>query len=144
MSRADILDEAANKLGKGFLFEGLLKKVGRLKTTFALEHNDILGFDYLAQREDTCYEFYCANPPIDGCTLPSPVPPPLGITYFNNYKIDYKRAIEIFHRGKWGEKFASIVLYKPTYAEVKEPYWYFISNLGKQVVIGADSGTVIT
>lgn len=143
MSTINILNRVAYKLGDDFLFEGLLKKVGRLKNTFAMEADDVVGFDCLATKEDLCYEFYCTNPPIEGCTIPLPVSKPLGIANFSSYKIDYKRAIEIFHSGKWGYKFASIVLYKPIYAEVEEPYWYFVSNLGNQVIIGADSGEVI-
>lgn len=144
MSTMNILKKAAKILGDEFLFEGLLKKVGRFQNTFAVEADDILGFDYLVNNADRCYEFYRANPPMESYTIPFPVSKPLGITNFNNFKVDYKRAIEIFHSGKWGDKFASIVLYKPIYAEVKEPYWYFVSNIGKQVIIGADSGNVIS
>lgn len=143
MSTRRNLLEAASVLGKNVVFEGLLKKVGRFKRTLAAEADDILGFDYLAHNDKACYEFYCANLPLKGCTIPQSVPRPLGIAVFNEYKVDYKRAIEIFHGGNWGDEFASIVLYKPLYPGVEEPYWYFVSNLGAQVIIGADSGELI-
>lgn len=145
MDTKGILAEAANKIGKNVELEGLLKKTGRLKFKSVADAKDVLGFDYIVQWDDTCYEYYAANPPLIGMTQPVPVPCPLGIEVFNEYKIDYKKAVEIFHTGKWGERFTSIVLCKPlVHPEAKEPYWYFRSDLGIQVMIGADSGEVIT
>ncbi len=144
MDIKSILAEAAKKIGKDVELEGLLRKTGRLKFNSVADAKDVLGFDYLVYWEKACYEYYAANPPLIGLTQPVPVPCPVGIEIFNSYKVDYKKAVEIFHTGNWGGKFTSIVLCKPLiHPEAKEPYWYFLSDLGVQIMIGADSGKVL-
>lgn len=140
MFSKEALKKAEASLGENVRFEGLLKKTGRLKKVSASEPGDVFGFDYTVQWENNCYEFYTANPPLIGCTGPTPVPCPLGIASFDTYAVDYKKAIELFHTGDWGGRFTAITLFKPLHPDVKEPYWYFLSDLGVQVIIGADSG----
>lgn len=140
MSTKEAMKSAAGTLGENVVFEGLLKKEGRLKTISASGPEDVFGFDYLVHWENSCYEFYGANPPLSGTTAAQPVPCPLGIAVFRDYNIDYKEAIELFHRGDWGGEFTSIALSQPLHPEVQEPCWYMVSDLGVQVVIGANSG----
>lgn len=135
-----VLAHASEKIG--VKLEGLMIKEGRLKPG-ANKPSDVLGFDYIVRNENTCYEYYAANPPLSGMTQPLPVKCPLGIQPFDQYKIDYKHAIEIFQGGNWGSEFSSISLAKPLAPQVAEPYWNFMSNLGVNVVIGADSGEIL-
>lgn len=122
---------------------GLMSKKGRLNSNAVSEAKDVLGFDYVLHYNNSCYECYTANPPLIGSTQPVPIPCPLGIEMITDYKIDYKKAIDIFHTGDWGGKFTSIALSKPLHPDVNEPYWYFRSDLGVQIIIGANSGEVI-
>lgn len=140
----EVLQKALTLIGADVKFEGLMKKSGRLRSGCAQNVEDVLGFDYLLHHENTCYEYYAANPPLIGMTQPVPVECPLGMEIFDEYEIDYKKAIDIFHSGNWGSGFISIVLCKPlVYPQATEPNWYFKSNTGVQVVIGADSGKII-
>ncbi len=143
MNTKDILEKASKKVGEDVKLEGLMRKIGRLKKSSAKLAIDVLGFDYIVHWDNSCYEFYAANPPLIGITQPVPVPCPYGIAIFNEYKIDYKKAVDIFLKGNWGDSFTSISLSKPLHPDVEEPYWYFLSNIGVQVMIGADTGKVI-
>ncbi len=143
MDMHTILDQASDNIGGDVKVEGLLRKIARLKPG-ADKPEDVLGFDYTVHHDGTCYEYYAANPPLKGVTQAVPVECPLGIEIFDDYKVDYKAAIDIFHRGNWGSQFTSMALSKPlTYPEAQEPYWYLMSNLGQSVVIGADTGEII-
>lgn len=143
MDTKRLMAEAANKLGAGIEF-GLLRKTGVLKFVSASSAKDVLGFDYVVHWDDGCFEFYAANPPLSGMSQPMPVMCPYGLEVFNDYNIDYKKAIDIFHSGDWGDRFTLIVLCKPlVYPPAKEPYWYFRSNLGVNIMIGANSGDVV-
>lgn len=140
MSTKEVLKSAAGTLGENVVFEGLLKKEGRLKTKYASGPEDVLGFDYWVHWDSDCYEFYSANPPLIGTTRAMQTPCPLGIATFDDYSIDYERAIELFHTGNWGGEFTSISLSKPLSPQINEPYWHFVSDLGVEVAIGANSG----
>lgn len=141
----DLIRKASALIGEEVKLEGLMKKTGRLRRGVAENAKDILGFDYLLRHENTCYEYYAANPPLIGMTQPIPTDCPLGIEVFNEYKIDFQQAVEIFLRGNRGSAFTSIVLFKPmVYPKATEPFWYFKSNIGVQIAVGADSGRVIT
>ena len=142
MDMQTILDQATDNIGGDVKVEGLLRKTARLKPG-ATKAEDVLGFDYTVRHENSCYEYYAANPPLKGVTQAVPVPCPLGLEIINEYKVDYKTAIDIFHRGNWGSQFTSLALSKPLSPQTTEPYWYLMSNLGQNVVIGADSGEVV-
>jgi hypothetical protein len=135
--------ELSTKIGEDV--EGLLKQTGRLRSSSVSNAEDVLGFDYIVHMNGGgCYEYYAANPPLIGMTHPVPVPCPVGLEIVGDYKVDYIKAVETFHTGNWGGKFTSIVLCKPLiYPEASEPCWYFRSDLGAQVVIGANTGKVL-
>lgn len=137
------LDQVLEKFGRNTTLDGILLKRGRLPRGIASDAKDVVGFDYILHHDQNCYECYVANPPLFGATQPVPVPCPLGLAMIQNYEINYTRAIEIFHTGNWGGKFISIALSRPLHPDVKEPYWHFRSNLGVQIMIGANTGKVI-
>lgn len=143
MSTHEILENVAGTLGSHVVLEGLLKKEGCLKNTSASGPEDVSGFDYWVHWEKACFKFYCSNPPLKGCTQAQPVPCPLGLAIFDDYKIDYKEAIELFHHGNWGGSFISMVLSQPLHPDVKVPCWYFVSDLGVQVIIDANTGAFL-
>ena len=147
MSNNNQLSPSTEKKNRYYELQGLLRKTGRLKTTYATNAEDVLGFDYVIHGKENgnCYQYYVANPPLEGMTQAEPVPCPSGMEVFNEFKIGYKKAIEIFHKGNWGDSFSSLVLCKPSsYPPSNEPYWKILSNLGTQVIIGANSGKVIS
>jgi hypothetical protein len=143
MSIKKQISAAAAKLGL-ISIKGLVQMSGVLPKGVSSASEDVVGFYYIMQDENgNCHSFYAANPPLIGMTEPVPAPHPLGIQVFDDYKIDYKQAIAIFHTGNWGSDFCAITLSKPlVHPEAKEPYWYIRSTLQVDVIIGADSGVV--
>jgi len=143
MSDRETIKRAVKQIGN-IEFKGLVRKTGVLKKAVGDSPTDVVGFDYLIYESDgTCYSFYSANAPLIGMSAPCPIDYPLGLETFGEYKIDYKKAINIFHSGNWGSEFTSIALSKPlVFPETSEPYWYFQSTLGVQVLIGANTGKV--
>lgn len=140
MSTQDELAKASQEVG-GDVKLGLLRKTGRLKTPESEQASDVEGFDnVVSDGSGKCYQYYAANPPLVGLTKPEPVACPLGIAVIDDYKIDYKQAIDIFHKGNWGSKFTSITLSKPLTPEVKDPLWRIDSTTGVEVVINANTG----
>ena len=143
MDMQTILETASKNIGGNIKVKGLMRKEGRLKPG-AENPGDVLGFDYIVHYDNTCFEYYSANPPLSGTTQALPITCPLGIEIFEDYPVDYKTAITIFHKGNWGSQFTSIALAKPlVHPRSSEPYWYLMSNLGQAVVIGADSGEIV-
>ena len=136
------LDTAAEKTGVKFI--GLERKSGVIKNGMGSTAQDILGWN-ITIRDDggTCYEYYMAQPPLIGMTQPVPIKCPLGIIAFDDYKIDIEEAVKIFHSQNGGDRFSDVVLSWPlTHPAAPEPYWYFRTNLGNNVVIGANSGQI--
>ena len=138
----DILANAEKQTGIGFI--GLERKCARIRNGVGSELKDILGWDVTVRDKDgTCYEYYVAQPPLIGMTQPQPVRCPLGIMPFDSYKIDIEEAIKIFHSQNGGDKFTEITLSWPlVHPQAPEPYWYFRTNLGNNVIIGANSGQI--
>ncbi|NTW69980.1 MAG: hypothetical protein HGB23_09075 [Chlorobiaceae bacterium] len=143
MSKIDhLLGAVEEKTGVASV--GLERKNARIKHGIGSTIEDILGWDVITRGKDgSCYEFYSAQPPLIGMTQPQPVNCPLGIVAFDGYKIDIDEAIKIFHSQNGGGKFTEITLSWPlTHPLAKEPHWYFRTNLGNTVVIGANSGQI--
>lgn len=136
---------AASKLGEGVTFKGLMSKNARLKHRQGSKPGDVLGWDYIVMEAPSgpCFSYYAAQPPLVGMTPPVPITCPFGIRPFDSYKIDFKKAIEIFHQLDCGDAFTKMSLYYVLSPEVKEPHWYIWSVTGCTVVIGADSGKVM-
>ncbi len=136
------LDTAAEKTGVKCI--GLERKNAVIKNGIGSKVEDVLGWNIIVRDESgTCHEYYTARPPLIGMTQPVPIKCPLGIIPFDGYKIDIEEAINIFHTQNGGDKFTEITLSWPlTHPESPEPYWYFRTNLGNSVVIGANSGQI--
>jgi len=138
---------AAKRLGDGVVIKELVTKKAHLKNGCAKTAADVLGWDmivrYTGPGASVCYSYYEAQPPLIGLTNPVRIICPLGLRSFENYKIDFKKAIDIFHSLDCGDSFTEMKLYYVLHFEVKEPCWYIRSTLGCVVVIGADSGKVM-
>ncbi|MFA8298777.1 MAG: hypothetical protein ACEPOV_01300 [Hyphomicrobiales bacterium] len=137
-----LLSEAKVQIGVTCI--GLETKTARIKYGIGSSISDILGWDVTIRGEDgVCYKYYTAQPPLIGCTHAEPCACPLGIAPFDGYEIDIEEAIDIFHTQNGGDKFTQVSLAWPlTYPHTPEPYWYFRTNLGGTVVIGANSGKI--
>lgn len=144
MKTTDLLSLVKDQAG--ISCTGLERKSARIKNGMGSEIADVLGWDVIVRNQDGgCYAFYVAQPPLIGMTQPQPAPCPLGIMPFNEYKIDIAEAIKIFHSQNGGDKFTAITLSCPlVHPAATEPYWYFMTNLGVSVIIGANSGDVKT
>jgi len=142
METSKLLSLAEEKTGVKFI--GLLRKTARIKNGMGSSAEAILGWDVVLRAKDgDCYEYYVAQPPLEGMTQAQPISCPLGLVAFDGYKIDIKEAIKIFHTQNGGDKFTHIALSWPlVHPAAKEPFWHFRTNLGVEVVIGAISGQV--
>ncbi|MDR3705465.1 MAG: hypothetical protein P4L28_06130 [Paludibacteraceae bacterium] len=142
MKTEDLLSLAEEKTGAKFI--GTLRKTARIRHGIGSSIEDVLGWDTILKAKDgECYEFYAAQAPLIGLTQAQPISCPLGIVAFDSFKIDIKEAIKIFHSQNGGDKFTHITLSWPlVYPEAKEPFWYFRTNLGVEVIIGANSGQI--
>jgi len=138
----EYLDTAAEKTGVEFI--GLERKSGVIKHGMGSSVEDILGWNIIIRdKMGTCYEYYMAQPPLIGLTQPVPTQCPLGIVAFDDYKIDIEEAVKLFHTQNGGDHFTDVSLSWPlTYPEAPEPYWHFRTNLGNNVIIGANSGQI--
>ena len=138
----DHLNTAAEKTGVTFI--GLERKEGVIKNGMGAKAEDVIGWNIIVREENgICYSYYAARPPLIGMTQPVPVKCPLGIIAFDDYKINLEEAVKIFHTQLGGDKFTDVTLSWPlTHPESPEPYWYFRTNLGNTVVIGANSGQI--
>jgi hypothetical protein len=142
MKTSDLLSLATEKTGETFI--GLLRKTARIKLGLGSSVDDILGWDVVLRAKDgDCYGYYAAQPPLVGLTQAQPMSCPLGLVAFEGFKIDIKEAINIFHTQNGGDKFTDITLSWPlVHPSAKEPFWYFRTNMGVEVIIGANSGQV--
>lgn len=128
----------------GIEFDRLLSKTARINNHFGCKPADILGWDYLVRSAHVCYYFYAAQPPLVGMTHSSMVICPLGLKAFDSYKVGFQQAVEILNTVDCGNCFVEMSLYQPLTPQVKEPEWHIRTSLGCEVVIGADSGNVLT
>lgn len=142
MKTSELLSLAEKNTGVKFI--GLLRKTARIKHGIGNSIVDVLGWDVVLRAKDgDCYEYYVAQPPLEGMTQAQPISCPLGLVAFDEYKIDIKEAIKIFHTQNGGDKFTHIALSWPlVHPAAKEPFWHFRTNLGVEVVIGANSGQI--
>lgn len=139
----ELQEIAATHHGKAkTVFEGLISKKAVLRHGVATSLEGIVGWDYVTREGDTCYAFYAAQPPLIGMTEPMPTPCPLGVRAFNAYKIDAAEAIKLFHTVNCGSGFVAMTLYWVLSPSVDEPEWHLRSELGCNVVIGANSGRI--
>lgn len=142
METKKMLTLAQEKTGVGFI--GLIRKTARIKHGIGSSISDVLGWDVIMRADNgTCYEYYVAQPPLIGMTQPQPTTCPLGLVAFNGFKIDIEKAIEIFHSQNGGDSFTHVTISWPlVFPAAMEPFWYFRTNLGVEVIIGANTGKI--
>jgi hypothetical protein len=123
----------------GITFPGLLRKIARISNGKGKDVKDILGWDVITvSPSGDCYEYYVAQPPLIGMSHPMPCPCILGLVPFDGYGVSIEEAVKLFHKQDCGGEFTAIALSWPlTCPASPEPYWYFRTNLGSTVVIGA-------
>lgn len=136
------LHEAAGRIGHVKKFKGLLRKTAKLRFPTINKFDDILGFEYVAYFEDEYYQFFVTNLAELGLTKPTRIEPLDTLLTFPGYKVSSKEAVDIFNSGIWGGRFSSMELCLPKNRDNFEPYWFMLSDLGIQVIIGANSGKV--
>lgn len=138
----ETLQKVAASLGDTVSLKGLLLQKARIKQGAGKSAADVLGWDYIVHDNNgVCYSYYAAQPPLIGMTQPVPVPCPLGLRVFDTYEVDFKKAIDIMHSMNCGDTFVDMSLSWPLTPECKEPLWHIRTNLGNQIIIGANSGT---
>jgi len=134
----ECMDKAAAEVG--VKFKGLLFQKAHIKNGVGSLTKDILGWDYVYRTvEGVCYKFYRAEPPLIGMTLPVPVVCPLGIRVFDSYKVDFKEAIEIFHKQFHEKMFTAMILSWVLVPGCEEPFWHIKSITGEEIAIGANT-----
>jgi hypothetical protein len=130
----------AIETGKGKIeFKGLISKTALIHGIGA-SYKDVFGWKIVFRHEGKCYEFYCAQYPLIGCTRAQEIHCRLGIRAFDSYKVDFKKALEELNKRDCGNKFVSLKLYWPLVPDCEEPYWYIRTDLGNQIAVGANSG----
>ncbi len=137
------LESVAKKWGD-VPIRGIMRQIGVIKKRQGKSALDVVGFDYMVHRsEESCFQYYAANPPLTGITEPVTVKRPFGLEVFSDYVVDYRQAIEIFHRREVGEVFTHLALFKPlANLRFDEPLWFVRAERDVTVVIGANSATV--
>ncbi len=142
MKIADLLIKA--KESSGVKYIGLLRTEARIKHGMGSQLSDILGWDITVKAEDgNCYAYYSAQAPLIGTTMPLPVACPMGIVAFDECKLSLEQVIEVFHSQNGGDHFTQVSLCWPlVHPAAVEPHWYFRTNLGNEVIIGANSGQI--
>ena len=135
----DVIKKAIESKEGKVEFKGLMTLKARIKG-IGESYKDVLGWDVLCRWDGKCYEFYCAQYPLVGMTQAEEVTCPLGIQSFDSYKVDFKEALEKMKEMDCGDKFVGMRLYWPLTPDSVEPNWYIRTNLGNQIVVGANSG----
>lgn len=138
----ELLDKASHLCGKPII--GLVSKEAYINNGVGKELKDIIGWNCIVRAEDTCFEFYVAQPPNFGMTKPVQKSCLIGLRPFVSYKIGIEEALEIFEKNvsqrDCGDSFTAIRLMWPLSFDCKEPYWYF-RVLKHEFLIGANTGT---
>ncbi len=138
----EMLEKTSQRIGTDVEMKGLLLKSARLKRPAATRPEDVAGWDIITRdNTGTCYEHYEAQYPLIGMTQPQPIPCPVGLQTFDHYNINFAEAIEMMHQLNCGDSFIQLQLCWPlVHPQLNEPYWYLRTNLGNEIVIGADTG----
>lgn len=146
IANAQMYGMAPSHLSSVMLYHpGLISQTARLKGSIGKQPADILGWNYVEYYppQNLCYAHYQAQFPLKGATAAQQVPCPLGVQPFDSYKVSFAMAIEIMHTLDCGSEFVRMSLSWPVTPVVKEPIWRIMTNLGNEILIGANSGTIL-
>jgi putative hemolysin len=122
-------------------FEGLISKVARINNSAGQSAEDVLGWDVIYRDEDgKCYSYYVAQAPLIGMTESVEVDCPLGVQPFDRYMVDFEDAIAVMQSMDCGGTFVELSLSWPLTQEVEEPLWRIRTDIGNEIVVGANCG----
>ncbi len=121
--------------------DGLISKVARINNSAGHNAEDVLGWDVIYRGEDgKCRSYYMAQAPLEGMTEPVEVDCPLGVRAFDGYMLNYEEAIAAIKSMRCGSTFVELSLYRPLTPEAEEPEWHIKTDIGNEIVIGANCG----
>lgn len=121
---------------------GLISKTARINDSAGQSAEDVLGLDVIERGADgKCLSYYAAQPPLEGMTEPVKVDCPDGVRAFDSYMLDYEDAIAAMKSMRCGSTFVELSLFWPTDSEAEEPEWHIKTDIGNEIVIGANSGS---
>ncbi len=121
--------------------EGLISKVARINNSAGQSAEDVLGWDVTERGADgKCYTYYVAQAPMIGMTPNVEVDRPAGLLPFDRYMVDYEEAIAAMKSMRCGSTFVELSLFWPSTPEAEEPEWHIKTDIGNEIVIGANSG----
>ncbi len=122
--------------------KGLISKVARINNSAGHTAEDVLGWDVIYKDVNgTCYSYYVAQAPLIGMTKPMEVDCLLGVQSFDSYMVDFKEAIAVMQSMDCGSTFVGLSLSWPLTPEVEEPMWRIKTDVGNEIVIGANCET---
>lgn len=122
-------------------YPGLITKVARINNSAGTAAEDVLGWDVTYRGEDgKCYSYYVAQEPLIGMTEAVEVECPLGVQAFDSYMVDFEEAIAVMHSMDCGGTFVELSLSWPLTPEVVEPIWRIKTDLGNEIIVGANCG----
>lgn len=120
---------------------GLISKTARINNSAGQTAADVLGWDVVYMGVDAkCYSRYVDQDPLIGMTEPAVVDCPSGVRTFDSYMLDFEEAIAAMKSMRCGGTFVELSLYWPLAPEVEEPEWHIKTDIGNEIVIGANSG----
>lgn len=120
---------------------GLISKLARINNSEGQSAEDVLGWDVTYMGEDgKCYSRYVAQAPLEGMTEPVEADSPPVVRAFDSYMVDYEGAIAIMKSMRCGGTFVELSLYWPSTPEAEEPEWHIKTEIGNEIIIGANSG----
>ncbi len=121
---------------------GLISKTARINNSAGKSAEDVLGWDVIRKGEDgRCLSCYVAQAPLEGMTEPAEVDCPLGVRAFDSYTLNFEDAIAAMKSMRCGSTFVELSLFWPLAPEAEEPEWHIKTDIGNEIVVGANSGS---
>jgi len=122
-------------------FEGLISKTARINNSAGTTAGDVLGWDVVYRGEDgVCRSYYVAEAPLIGMTRTAEVDCPAGLRPFDRYMVGYEEAIAAMKSIDCGGVFVNLTLSWPDDPQVAEPQWRMTTDIGNEIVVGANCG----
>lgn len=120
---------------------GLISMTARINSSFGRAAEDVLGWDVIYKGDDgVCRSYYVAQEPLIGMNEPVEVACPAGLQPFDRYMVGYEEAIGAMKSMRCGNAFVNLTLSWPSDPEVAEPLWRITTDIGNEIVVGANCG----
>ena len=124
-----------------FELNGLISMAARINNSVGRAAEDVLGWDVVRRGEDgICRSYYFAQEPLIGMTEPAEVDCPSGLKPFDWYMAGYEEAIASMRSMRCGTAFVNLTLSWPAAPEFGEPVWRITTDIGNEIVVGANCG----